>query len=134
MKFFTLFIAIFLVSTFSYSCEKIIGTFNSDGPNHYDFEGHWKYTVEIYSGGSLPEGVEITYSTYWYGLEEDGLDNEQYQTNTTYEGYCVESKDGYYLKYNGNVVKVSFNNEGSQPSITGEFFKEKNITLKKLQP
>jgi hypothetical protein len=133
MKFFILFILMFSISTFSFSCEEIIGTFNSDGPSHYDFEGHWKYTVEIYSRGSIPEGIEISYSTYWFGSEEDGLGDEQYQTNTTYEGYCVESKDGYHLKFNENVVRVSFDKEGSQPSITGEFFKGRNISLRKLK-
>lgn len=133
MKLLTLFIAIFSVPTLSYSCEKLIGTFKSEGPKHYDFEGHWKYTVEIYSRGSHPEGVEITQSTYWLGSEEDGLGDEQYQTNTTHEGYCVESKDSYYLKFNGGVVKVSFNNENGQSNITGEFIKGRITTLNKLQ-
>lgn len=133
MKLLTLFIAIFSVSTFSYSCEKLVGTFKSEGPKHYDFEGHWKYTVEIYSRGSLPEGVEITHTIYWFGLEDDGLGDEEYQTTTTHEGYCVETKDGYYLKFYGNEVKVSFNNEDGQSNITGEFIKGRSTTLNKIQ-
>jgi hypothetical protein len=125
MKHLIIFTILLSISPLSFSCKELVGIYKSDS------ESHWKYTVEIYPRGDLPAGIEVNYSTYWYGAEEDGQGYEQYQTNSNFEGYCVKAENGYLLKYNGEAVMVTFNQEGTQIGISGEFFKGNKIHLSK---
>ena len=131
-----IFLSAFLLTPLPlFACNDISGKYKSVS------ESHWNYIVEIYPRGSFPSGVEINYSYYWFGLDEDGQSDEQYKTTNIYEGYCTKSGGDYYLKFDGRTEKMIFDKymslqvlgeEGTLPGIEVEFLDGKKTKLWKF--